>query len=114
MRYLRKLYEHREPPGMEWRILQKVPALLLGAVMIPLMMSIGGRLFPPGGTPAEAAKQLTTLDILSVALGITAWSAILTVAVGCIVVVVMKGPAYVADGYSPDDAKYRERYTENE
>lgn len=60
------------------------------------------------------AKKLTTLDIFSLAAGITAWSAILTVAVGCIVVVVMKGPAYVADGYSPDDARYRVPSADNE
>jgi hypothetical protein len=26
------------------------------------------------------------------------WTAVLTIAIGCVVVIVMKGPAYVADG----------------
>jgi hypothetical protein len=29
------------------------------------------------------------------------WTLVLTVAIGCVIVIVMKGPAYVADGYPP-------------
>jgi hypothetical protein len=31
-------------------------------------------------------------------------TAVLTIAIGCIVVMIMKGPAYVADGYELDAA----------
>jgi hypothetical protein len=34
----------------------------------------------------------------------TVWTAVLTIAIGCFVVVVMKGPAYVADRYPLQDA----------
>ena len=35
---------------------------------------------------------------------VTAWTAAFTVAIGCLIVMVMKGPAYVADKYPLSDA----------
>ena len=99
MKYLRKIHDRRAPPGLERKILRMLPRVLLGGTMVPLLMSLGARLFPPQGTAAEIAKQTMTLDIFSFALGVTIWSAVITVTFGCIVVAVMKGPAYVADAY---------------
>lgn len=107
MKYLRKLHARRAAAGMEWKILRKLPLCLVGGVVVPLLLSAGGRLYPPPGPAHEVAKQLTSLDIFSIAVGSAVWVAVITVAFGCMVVVVMKGPAYVADGYSPDDPKYQ-------
>jgi len=108
MDYFRRLQSHhRGAPGLEWKLFKKLPLCLLGGAIVPLLVALGGRAFPPEGSASEVAKQISTLDIFAIAIGLTAWSAIITVGVGCIVVIVMKGPAYVADGYSPDDAKYQ-------
>ena len=48
---------------------------------------------------AEIAKQVRSVDIFCIASLITVWTAIFTVAIGCIVVFIMKGPAYAADSY---------------
>jgi len=115
MGYLTRLQGHqRSAPGLEWTLVKKLPLCLLGGTVVPLLMALSGRVFPPEGSAADVAKQLSTLDIFSIAVGLTTWSAIITIGVGCIIVIVMKGPAYVADGYSPDDAKYLPREDEDD
>jgi len=105
MKYLRKLpNSRREPPGLEWVVLRKMPMVVLGGTAIPVLFAIAGHLFPPVGTSVEVAKHLTMVNIFSIATVVTVWSAAFTVAIGCCVVVLMKGPAYVADKYELQDA----------
>ena len=93
----------REPPGLEWRIWKKLPMLLLAGTAIPLFAYAFAYLFPaPGSMPLE--KYLNLVGIIVTACIITAWTAVFTVAIGCFVVRVMKGPAYVADAYELIDA----------
>jgi len=99
MNPFRKLHNHHYPPGLERVIWRKLPTALLGSIVIPLGLVIGTRWFPPAGTAAEIAKTTTSVDIFAVALGLTAVTTVFTVAIGCIVVMIMKGPAYVADAY---------------
>jgi len=106
MRWLNKLPGHRrEPPGVEWRLLRRLPALLLGGTLVPVLFGVASRLWPPAGTPAALAAHLHFVDIVAIALIITVWTAVLTLAIGCCVVVIMKGPAYVADRYDLSDAE---------
>lgn len=106
MNYLRKLpNSRREPPGLERTILRKLPKYLAGGTLVPAFVSIATRLFPPAGNAEEVAKHLATVDILSIAAVITVWTAVLTVAIGCVVVVLMKGPGYVADAYDLVDSE---------
>lgn len=85
----------RAPSGMEWTVLKKVPAAMFGgacgcAAMILLLQS--GWL----GISEEAAlrAQFSLAGLLLSYLIITA-----TLALGCVIVVVMKGHAYVRDPY---------------
>ena len=108
MKYLQKLHDRREPPGLEWTILKKLPMALLGSTLVPVFLAVGARIMPPGGAAMDVAKQVKHVDITAIGLAITLWIAVLTVAIGCVVVIVMKGPAYVADAYpmeEPDPAK---------
>ena len=101
---LRKLPgSRREPPGLEWRIWKKLPLLLLGGTAIPLMAYAYAHLFPdPGSLTLE--KYLSLVGIIVVSVILTVWTAVFTLAIGCFVVRVMKGPAYVADAYPLIDA----------
>jgi len=45
------------------------------------------------------------VDIIAIAMAVTVWTAVLTVAIGCFVVIMMKGPAYVADAYELEDSE---------
>jgi len=108
MDYFKKLHNRREPPGLERRILRKLPMALLGSTAVPLLLSFGGRWFPPEGTRQELYKYTSSVDIFAISLGLTLWTAAFTVAIGCVVVVVMKGPAYVADAYPMDGRPERD------
>ena len=106
MRLFNKLPNHvRYPPGLEWSILKKLPLVLLLGTLLPLAIALSNRTFPPDAAAAQLAKHIKLVDILCIATAVTAWTAVLTVAIGCVVVVVMKGPAYVADAYRVEDAE---------
>ena len=106
MRWLNRLPGHRrEPAGLEWRLLRRLPVMLLGGTVVPVLFGIASRLWPPTGAPSALAAHFQFVDIVAIALIVTAWTAALTIAVGCCVVVVMKGPAYVADRYDLSDAE---------
>jgi hypothetical protein len=97
-KYFKRLHDRCEPPGLEWEILRRLPMALLIGTLILAGLSALARLLPPAdGVAAE--KAVLTVDIFSFATAVTFWIAILTVAIGCIVVAIMKGPAYVADAY---------------
>lgn len=104
MKYMRKIHNRREPPGLEWTILKKLPIALVGGTVIPLLVSFGTRYFPPAIPAFELEKHITMIDMVAIASVITIWTAVFTIAIGCVVVIIMKGPAYVADGYELSDS----------
>lgn len=105
---MNKLHNHRYPPGLEREILKKVPKYLLASFFIPLFMSIFVRIPPVEGlftrTVEEVAKLHSTIDFLAIAIFISVLPIILTLTIGCVIVMLMKGPAYTADAYKLDDA----------
>lgn len=106
MQLFRKLPGYqREPHGLEWALMKKLPYALLAGSAIPAMTALGMRLIEHEGTAQEVAKFVKTTDIVLIAAAVTAWSAVLTIAIGCFIVLVMKGPAYVADAYHLHDAE---------
>lgn len=102
-----KLHNHRYPPGLERKILRKIPKYLLASIIIPLFMVIIVRLplveQMVSRTAEEVAKLHTMIDYLSIAIFVSVLPIILAVFIGCIIVVLMKGPAYVADAYDVND-----------
>ncbi len=52
-----------------------------------------------GNSAAELARRLQLFDFLMIGLVIFIWALALTVTIGCVIVWLMKGPAYVADGF---------------
>ena len=99
-----KLHNQRHPPGLERVILKKIPKILLAGFFIPLFMSVFARLVPIAGTAAEITRYQISVDILSISLAFITFCAALTVTIGCVIVVLMKGPAYIADAYELEDA----------
>ena len=97
-KYFQRLHDHSAPPGLERRILRLLPKALLIGTLIPVSLSILVRLLPHADD-VDPDKAVLNVDIFSFAAALTLWAAVLTVAIGCIVVVIMKGPAYVADAY---------------
>jgi uncharacterized membrane protein len=52
------------------------------------------------GSATEIERHIQTFDFVMIGLVIFIWTAVLTVSIGCVIVWLMKGPAYVADGYN--------------
>jgi hypothetical protein len=95
---LNKLHGRRVPPGLEWQILRRLPKITLAGSLVPVALAVLVRVLPsePG---VDVAKHIKTVDIFAIATAITFLTAVLTVAIACVVVYIMKGPAYVADAY---------------
>jgi hypothetical protein len=88
----------KTPPGRERALLRLMGTVILG------LPSLGARLFPWDATEVEVAALVLRIDILAVSVVFVHWTALLTVAIGALVVVIMKGPAYFADSYAIDDS----------
>jgi ABC-type Fe3+ transport system permease subunit len=100
----RKVRESREPPGLERVILGRLPVWWLGSTVVPVLIAVFNHWYPLAGTVEEIAKREFLINALCIGAVITAWTAVLTVAIGCIVVIVMKGPHYAADSYPVEHA----------
>lgn len=94
----------RAPAGWEWRIFKKLPTVFFGGLALIGSITLAFHRFPPMGSADEIAKQLASVDIFAIAIAIVHVTAVGTVAIGCIIVLLMKGPAYVADGFEVSDA----------
>ena len=89
----------RTPPGMERVVLRWLPRVVLGGSILLALPSPLVRLLLSYRSDLQMSTLVTTVDIHVISLEIFFWFASLTVAIGALVVLVMKGPAYVADAY---------------
>lgn len=94
----------RTPYGLECRILRRLPVSLLGVTVVPLLLVLFTHWSPPAGPAQAAAKQARFVEIMAWSLASAGWAVILTLAIGCAIVWVMKGPGYVVDAYPLSDA----------
>lgn len=78
-------------------------ALCIGSALLALVALLA-RAFPWSGSATDVATRIQTIDILAMGVVILFWSMVLTVAIGAFIVMVMKGPAYGADAYPPENA----------
>lgn len=100
MNWLKKLPGfQRTPYGFEVRLLRMLPSVLLAGTVLPAGLAGLGRLLFSQGSLTEIEHQIQTFDFVMIGLAIFIWTAAHTVAIGCVIVWLMKGPAYVADGY---------------
>ena len=89
----------RTPTGFEWRLLRMMPTAWLAGTLLPALMALAARWFITAANAAELARNIQLFDYLMIGLVVFVWTLVLTVTIGCIIVWLMKGPAYVADGY---------------
>lgn len=98
MRWLTKLPGSiRSASGLEWALWRKLPAIWAVGTVLPLGALGAYHWLADTSTPA-AERAVLLADYVVVGLVVFHWTAILTIAIGCVVVMLMKGPAYVADG----------------
>lgn len=101
----KKLPGYRKAPaGLERKILRLIPrAFVLGTILVLLPSAIA-RLWTINDAAWVASKFISTVDIYAIGLLAVLWTGLFTVGVGAFTVMVMKGPAYVADAYPLPDA----------
>jgi uncharacterized membrane protein len=101
MDWLKKLPGfQRTPYGFEWRLLRMLPNVLLAGTVLPGLMAVLARYLFTQGSAAEIERHIQTFDFMMIGLAVFFWTAVLVVGIGCVIVWLMKGPAYVADGYN--------------
>jgi hypothetical protein len=94
----------RSPAGIERIVLRRLPAVLLGGSLLVGLPSVIARIASWSGSEADALVRIATVDIAAISVLVLLWTAVLTVAIAATIVLVMKGPAYVADPYPVPDA----------
>ena len=109
MNFLRKLHDRKVPSGLEVEILRRLPRWTLVGSLVPVALAVLVRILPaePG---IDAAKHIKSVDIFAIATGITFLTAVFTIAIGAVIVHIMKGPAYVADAYPVSHADRPRRH----
>lgn len=101
MNWLKKLPgSQRSPHGLEWALWKKLPKILLLGTLLPALGPLAARLWwTDDPLPAATLRLLTRIDFFAISLVVLHWTLVLTLAIGCAIIIVMKGPAYVADAY---------------
>ena len=89
--------------GWEWRLWRRLPALLAWGTALPVLLGLAWHLMAPAEPTAAEASALMLRDFMLIGVVVLHWTLVLTLAIGCFIVRVMKGPAYVADPYPPAD-----------
>lgn len=94
----------RAPAGLEWRLLRKLPKLAVAGLLVLLLAWGLSLAWPLEGDPQEIARSLRTFNYTLIGLAIFHVTMVLTVAFGCLIVMIMKGPQYTSDSYPVQDA----------
>lgn len=87
----------RTPPGKERTVLRNLPRILLLGTLLLALPSLLARLFL--AEEVAASNLITTVDIYAISLIVLHCTVVVTVAIAAFIIMVMKGPAYVADAY---------------
>lgn len=83
------------PSGMEWKVLKRIPSILLAGTVI----AAGFVLLAHFGWVDLEAKALARAQYAAFGAWLSFVMMALTLAFFCAIIVVMKGPAYVWDAY---------------
>ncbi|MGV0958702.1 MAG: hypothetical protein ACOYB1_02605 [Limnohabitans sp.] len=89
----------RTAPGLEWVIWKKLPWIWLTGTALPMVLIGLAQLCTPETSDPQAERALTQWLYIAIGVVVLHWTLVLTVGIGCVIVMLMKGPAFVADGY---------------
>lgn len=86
----------RYASGLEWKLWRKLPLIFLVGTALPVAVLGVMHWMSEEDNPAEL-RRLQLADYIVTGVVIFHWTLVFTAAFGCIVVMLMKGPGYVAD-----------------
>lgn len=95
----------RAPAGLEWVLFKRLPWItLVGVLVFAVLWLLVGH-WPWTGGPHEVEVTITQAEFTLIGALIFFFTMVVTVLVGCVVVIIMKGPAYTStDSYWVEDA----------
>ena len=99
----------RSPAGLEWALVRRLPLVAVAGTAVPASCLLAVRLAAAWTNNDAAAKLATTFEIALASAVILYWTIVFTVLLGCVIVMIAKGPAYVADAYPLPDAEAPKR-----
>lgn len=89
----------RSPAGIEWQLLKRLPAIWAwGTAVVAVPALLLWLTTPELAATAAHREAYTTIYLLLGCIALHG-TLVFTLAIGCAIVCVMKGPAYVADAY---------------
>jgi len=104
MNYFNKLTGfQRSPAGLEWQIWQRLHVILAVGTALPLLASAGAYVLDELEPATQNARAVEQFFYVMVGIVVLHWTLVLTLAIGCAIVMLMKGPAYVADAYTMEE-----------
>lgn len=104
----------KEPPGMERTILRKMPWVVLFGGLAIALPSIIVRLVDWDRNPLAVQALIERVDMYAFGTGMLFFNAVFAVTTGAVLIMLMKGPGYVADGYKLSDADAPRRISERD
>ncbi len=95
----------RSPAGLEWTLFKKLPLLTLAGFLVIAVLWGGAHYWPWAGDIKTAANALGAFEFALIGAAIFHITMMVTIAIGCAVVLIMKGPRYSADSYPVEDSE---------
>ena len=95
----------RAPAGLEWRLIRKLPRLTWLGLLALLLLWGALHAWPFDGDPHDIERRLRAFNYMLIGLAIFHITMVVTVALGCLIVMIMKGPQYTSDSYPVQDAE---------
>ena len=93
------------PPGLEWWLLKRIPRMSALAILVFGVAWLLVRVWPYAAPLAEAEMQMQRWEFALLGGFIFFITMVVTVVIGCVFVIIMKGPRYSADSYRVEDAE---------
>ncbi len=94
----------QSPAGAEWRLWRKLPHILAWGTALPVAAAAAWHWAAPDQPSPAQERSLLLVDYVAAGAVMLHWTLVLTLAIGCVIVMLMKGPAYVADAYELNDS----------
>lgn len=96
----------KSPSGFEWALFKKIPLIFGVGTLVPCAVMLTLYLTNETLNPEQQKIIYQCLGVI-----FSYWFFVGATAIGCIVVMIMKGPAYVADPYElPKENKKLEQF----
>jgi hypothetical protein len=103
----------RYPAGLEWRLFKKLPFLALAGVFLFGFLWLLVNLWPFEGGDHQVRSLVGQLEFALIGALIFYLSMLVAALFGCVMVMIMKGPEYRADGVVLTDREQPSRETSN-